>query len=56
MTSTNTTRIAITLDTEILEELDRTRDERTRSNYINDLLFYSLATEENMGIRNISEK
>jgi metal-responsive CopG/Arc/MetJ family transcriptional regulator len=49
-------RVTVTLDKYILEEMDRIRNERTRSNYINDLLFYSLATEEDLGTRKFSEK
>ena len=49
-------RVTVTLDKYILDELDRTRDERTRSNFINDLLFYSLATDVDYKVNRILEK
>jgi hypothetical protein len=36
--------------------MDRDSQARTRSNFINDLLFSSLATEEDMGLRKLLEK
>jgi hypothetical protein len=49
------TRIAITLDPEVLQALDQER-KLSRSKYINNVLYLSLTTEQDLGLRNISEK
>ena len=49
------TRIAITLDQEVLQALDQER-KLSRSKYINNLLYLSLAEEQAIGLRNLMEK
>jgi hypothetical protein len=52
-----TKQIRITIDEKVLAALDRDRLTTTRSNYINDLLFYATATDEQLkGIVNFEYK
>jgi hypothetical protein len=49
------TRIAITIYTEILQALDEER-KLSRSKYINNVLYLSLASEQDLGLRRLMEK
>jgi metal-responsive CopG/Arc/MetJ family transcriptional regulator len=55
MSRTTKTRIAVTLDAEVLKALDQERN-LSRSKYINNLLYLSLATEQDLGLRRLMEK
>jgi hypothetical protein len=54
-TSNVTKQITITLDREVLQALDQERN-LSRSKYINNVLYLSLAREHDYGLRNLQEK
>jgi metal-responsive CopG/Arc/MetJ family transcriptional regulator len=54
--SRRTKQISITVDDQVLEALDAERGHIPRSTYITDMLFYALATEEDLSRAKFSEK